>query len=131
MSWELSLELASLAADAPGCLPTDYDKPFASSGSLDNRVRQWVVKAGLVGEEGKADRFRRGIRKRRAEEIAEAGGTVTRSWRICRTAIRKPLQFTRKGQKRLAERADRRMEQASKIQGAPRLPWDICHNSDS
>ena len=46
MSWELSLELAGLAADAPSYLLTDHGKAFASSGSLDNRVRKWIVAAG-------------------------------------------------------------------------------------
>ena len=29
------------------CLLTELRKPFASSGSLDNRVRKWTIAAGL------------------------------------------------------------------------------------
>ena len=29
------------------CLLTELGKPFASSGSLDNRVRKWTIAAGL------------------------------------------------------------------------------------
>lgn len=39
-------------------------------------MRKWIVEAGLVGADGKVNRSQHGIRKRRAEEIAEAGGSV-------------------------------------------------------
>jgi len=64
-------------------LLTAYGKPFASSGSLDNRVRKWVKRAGLsivaANADGskvtKATRSQHGLRKARAEEIAEHGGS--------------------------------------------------------
>ena len=52
MSCELSLDLAGLATDAPSYLLTDYGKPLASSGSLEDRVRKWTGRAGLIGEDG-------------------------------------------------------------------------------
>ena len=123
MSWELSLELASLAADAPSYLLTDYGTPFALSGSLDNRVRKWIVEAGLVGDDGKANRSQHGIRKRRAEEIAEAGGTVYEVMaHLSHSDPKTSAIYTQRVERaRLAERAVRRMEQASKTQGVPQL----------
>ena len=56
-------------------LATEHGRPFKSSGSLDNRVRKWVVEAGLVGEGGKANRSQHGIRKGVAELMAERGAT--------------------------------------------------------
>ncbi|MBT3139788.1 site-specific integrase [Phaeobacter gallaeciensis] len=84
MSAELMCELAGLPEDAPAYLLTEWGKPFASSGSLDNRVRKWIIEAGLYtigknkkGEEvKKATRSQHGIRKACAEEIAEQGGSV-------------------------------------------------------
>ncbi|WP_323766225.1 site-specific integrase [Marinovum sp.] len=84
MSAELMMELAGLPDDAPAFLFTDNGKPFASSGSLDNRVRKWIIAAGLctveldaAGKEvKKATRSQHGLRKARAEEIAEQGGSV-------------------------------------------------------
>ena len=84
MSAELMCELAGLPEDAPAYLLTERGKPFASSGSLDNRVRKWIVEAGLCtvekdekGQEvARATRSQHGIRKARAEEIVEQGGSV-------------------------------------------------------
>ncbi|TMM55118.1 tyrosine-type recombinase/integrase [Sulfitobacter sabulilitoris] len=84
MSVELMMELAGLPEDAPAYLLTEHGKQFASSGSLDNRVRKWIIAAGLcaaeVDDNGKnaikATRSQHGIRKARAEEIAEQGGSV-------------------------------------------------------
>jgi integrase len=84
MGTDLMLGLAGLPDDAPTYLLTELGKPFASSGSLDNRIRKWIIEAGLfsvekgtAGEEKKkATRSRHGIRKARAEEIAEQGGSV-------------------------------------------------------
>ncbi|TCO69014.1 tyrosine-type recombinase/integrase [Rhodovulum euryhalinum] len=56
-------------------LRTEYGRPFASSNSLDNRVRKWTIAAGLVGLDGKATRSQHGIRKATAEAIAAAGAT--------------------------------------------------------
>ena len=75
---------AAVANGASAFLLTDHGRPFASSGSLDNRVRKWVIQAGLfetvTDEKGyqnkEATRSQHGIRKARAEEIAEQGGSV-------------------------------------------------------
>ena len=84
MSKHLMVELADVSEDGSAYLLTEYGKPFASSGSLDNRVRKWVKQAGLCetvtnqkGEELlKATRSQHGIRKRRATDIAEQSGSV-------------------------------------------------------
>jgi len=83
MSQEFLNELSALETDAPTFLLTEYGTPFASSGSLDNRVRKWVISAGLCtvsadadgNEVLKATRSQHGLRKARAVEIAEHGGT--------------------------------------------------------
>ncbi len=84
LSAELMHEIAGLPQDAGAYLLSENGAPFASSGSLDNRVRKWIIEAGLFeivknqkGEnEKRATRSQHGIRKRRAEMIAEAGGSV-------------------------------------------------------
>ncbi|WP_299784438.1 hypothetical protein [uncultured Marivita sp.] len=92
LPWDFMLEAANLPANAAAYLLTKKGTPFASSGSLDNAVRKWIIAAGLcepvVDEEGnpiqedngktkmRATRSQHGIRKRRAEEIAEASGSV-------------------------------------------------------
>lgn len=84
MSTELMFELAEVPEDATTYLLTERGKPFASSGSLDNRIRKWIIEAGLytmeINEKGKevkkATRSQHGIRKACAEEIAEQGGSV-------------------------------------------------------
>lgn len=122
MSWELSMELAGLAADAPSYLLTDYGRPFASSGWLDNRVRKWIVEAGLVSEDGKANRSQHGVRKRRAEEIAEVGGSVYEVMaHLSHSDPKTSAIYTQRVERaRLAEQAIRRMEQSSKTRGVPR-----------
>ncbi|QBR35654.1 site-specific integrase [Leisingera sp. NJS201] len=68
----------------PAYLLTERGKPFASAGSLGNRVRKWIIQAGLCTIEAnsagekvkKATRPQHGVRKARAEEIAEQGGSV-------------------------------------------------------
>ncbi len=65
-------------------LVTAYVKPFASSGSLDNRVRKWIIQSGLCEEvidgEGrkskKATRSQHGIRKGVAQLLAEGGAST-------------------------------------------------------
>lgn len=84
MSAELMVELAKLPDDAESYLLNEWGKPFASSGALGNRVRSWIIDAGLFrlekNKDGvnvkKASRSQHGIRKARAEEIAEQGGSV-------------------------------------------------------
>lgn len=49
MSQELMVELASVADDAPSYLVTEYGRPFASSGSLGNRVRIGSLRLDYTG----------------------------------------------------------------------------------
>lgn len=56
-------------------ITTEHGRAFKSSGSLDNKVRKWIVQAGLVGEDGKANRSQHGIRKGVAELMAQRGAT--------------------------------------------------------
>ncbi|MBP1804664.1 hypothetical protein [Rubellimicrobium aerolatum] len=83
---ELAQELNVGPSHPEAFLLTEYGRPFASSGALGNKIRDWVIQAGLVKtvevkSEGnvwavkKAARSQHGIRKRVAEQIAEAGGT--------------------------------------------------------
>lgn len=83
-------------------LTTEYRRPFASSGSLDNRVRKWIVEAGLVGEEGKANRSQHGIRKGVAALMAENGATEYElmssfGWTEAKTAGIYTKKFQRRG----------------------------------
>nr|WP_139784615.1 tyrosine-type recombinase/integrase [Roseovarius sp. A-2] len=101
-------------------LATEYGKPFASSGSLDNRVRKWIVAAGLVGKDGKANRSQHGIRKGVAEIMAENGATEYElmsafGWTEAKTASVYTKKFQRRG---AAAAASRRLAGA---QGGPRL----------
>lgn len=81
ISRPLMLELGNLPDDAPAYLLTSSGRPFSSSGSLDNRVRKWIIEAGLCERDSddkrlRATRSQHGIRKARAEEVAEQGGSV-------------------------------------------------------
>lgn len=86
-------EFAEELSRGPVCgeafLATSLGLPFASSGGLDNRIRDWVIEAGLykivdvenpetkvISKEKKAARSQHGIRKMVALEIAHAGGSV-------------------------------------------------------
>lgn len=73
---ELAAEMASDTGDAAAFLGTEQGRPFASSGSLDNKVREWIVAAELANEDGKATRSQHGIRKAAAHELAKAGASV-------------------------------------------------------
>lgn len=86
---ELAEELDSAPVHEEAFLTTNYGKPFASSASLDNRVRKWIIQAGLfvhkdvldpktqkMVKEKKATRSQHGVRKLVAHEIANAGGSV-------------------------------------------------------
>jgi integrase len=100
-------------------LVTEYGRPFASSGSLDNRVRKWIVAAGLVGENGKANRSQHGIRKGVAELMAANGATEYElmsafGWTEAKTASVYTKNFQRRGAARSAHR------RASGAQGGPR-----------
>ena len=60
-----------------------FGVPFASSGSLDNRVRKWIIQACLYDEvldengtvQKKANRSQHGIRKGVAQLLAEGGAS--------------------------------------------------------
>ncbi len=86
---ELAEELAASTFHDDAFLTISSGRPFASSGSLDNQVRSWIIQAGLckVVEEKnpktmkmekvkKATRSQHGLRKAVALELAHAGGTV-------------------------------------------------------
>ena len=122
MARDLMVELAGHPLSAPAYLLTEYGRPFASSGSLDNRIRKWVVAAGLVGSNGKANRSQHGIRKRRAEQITEASGSVFEV--MAHLAISEPRTaaiYTAKVERaRLAEAAADRAERAVVGQCVPR-----------
>lgn len=84
VSDELKAELSLMQEDSQTYLVTERGYPFSSSGALDNRVRKWIIDAGLcepvVDRNGrtvlKATRSQHGLRKARAVEIAEQGGSV-------------------------------------------------------
>ena len=83
-------------------LATEYGKPFASSGSLENRVRKWVIAAGLVGADGKANRSQHGIGKGVASAMAENGATEyelmsSSGWTEAETAGVYTRNFLRRG----------------------------------
>lgn len=73
---ELAAELADDTGEEATFLRTEYGRPFASSGSLDNKVRDWIVAAKPIGADGKAVRSQHGIRKATAHELAKAGASV-------------------------------------------------------
>jgi integrase len=100
-------------------LVTEYGRPFASSGSLDNRVRKWIVAAGLVDAKGKANRSQHGIRKGVAESMAGNGATEYElmssfGWVETKTAA----VYTKKYQRRGAAKAA--AERLSNNQSGPR-----------
>lgn len=95
-------------------LATEYGRSFASSGSLDNRVRKWIVAAGLVGADGKANRSQHGIRKGVAELMAANGATEYElmsafGWIETKTASVYTKNFQRRG---AAASASRRLSGA-------------------
>ncbi|MBP0483399.1 hypothetical protein [Sagittula salina] len=123
MSGELMVELAGLPADASTYLLTEQGEPFASPGSLGNRVRKWIVEAGLCTIDTdaggktvkKAARSQHGIRKARAEEIAEQGGSVYEVMALLSHSDVKTAEiYTKKFERaRLAAKAFGRREKAT------------------
>ncbi|NDU99885.1 hypothetical protein GZA08_02730 [Pseudoroseicyclus sp. CLL3-39] len=138
LPWNFMLEVASLPVGAPAYLLTEKGTPFASSGSLDNAVRKWIIAAGLsepvldadgnqlVDKKGKpkirATRSQHGIRKRRAEQIAEASGSVYEVMaHLSHSDPKTAAIYTKRVDRaRLAERAALRAEAAAGVQGVPR-----------
>ena len=138
LPWRFMLEVAELPTDAAAYLMTERGKPFATKDSLDNRVRKWIIAAGLsspvldeegmpvLNEEGDpklvAIRSQHGIRKRRAEQIAEASGSVYEvmahlSHSDPKTAA---IYTARVDRARLAEQAALRAEAAAEARSVPR-----------
>lgn len=75
MTEMLLTELENHDVDRGTFLTTVFGKPFASSGSLDNRVREWIVQAKITGKNGKANRSQHGVRKGVAKLLAKLGAT--------------------------------------------------------
>jgi len=73
---ELAAELANDTGEAATFLRTEYGRPFASSGTLDNKVQNWIVAAKLTGADGKAVCSQHSIRKATAHELAKAGASM-------------------------------------------------------
>ena len=132
------LEVANLPVDALAYLLTEKGTPFASSGSLDNAVRKWIIAAGLcervLDDEGdpvlekngkpkvRATRSQHGIHKRRAEQIAEASGSVYEVMaHLSHSDPKTAAIYTKRVDRaRLAERAALRAEAASAARSVPR-----------
>ncbi len=99
-------------------LATEYGRPFAAAGSLDNRVRKWIVAAGLVDDDGKANRSQHSIRKGVAELMAANGATEYElmsafGWTEAKTAGIYTKKFQRRGAAKSAH------QRASGAQGGP------------
>lgn len=122
------LQLHDLHPDA--FLVTEFGRPFASSGSLDNSVRTWIVAAGLTktietkaGEtEIKAARSQHGVRKRVAHELAENGATVYEiAARLSHSDFKSAAPYVAGvNRARLAESGFDRVERARGIPCVPR-----------
>lgn len=138
LPWDFMLEAAKLPAEAAAYLLTKKGTPFASSGSLDNAVRKWIIAAGLcepvINDEAKpvlekngkpkmrATRSQHGIRKRRAEQIAEASGSVYEVMaHLSHSDPKTAAIYTKRVDRaRLAERAALRAEAAAEARSVPR-----------
>ena len=132
LPWDFMLEAANLPVDASAYLLTQKGTPFASSGSLDNAVRKWIIAAGLceqvLDDQGnpvlekngkpklRATRSQHGIRKRRAEQIAEASGSVYEVMaHLSHSDPKTAAIYTKRVDRaRLAERAALRAEERAK-----------------
>ena len=138
LPWNFMLEAANLPENASAYLLKRNGDPFASSGSLDNAVRKWIIAAGMcepilddngdpeLDEKGKpkmrAMRSQHGIRKRRAEQIAQASGSVYEVMAYLSHSDPKTAAIYTKRVDRavLAERAFLLAEEARKNQSVPR-----------
>ncbi|MDV7142587.1 site-specific integrase, partial [Tropicimonas sp. TH_r6] len=57
-------------------LVTEHGKPSANSGSLDNRVRKWIKRAGLVDLNGRVTHSQHGSRNGVATAMGEDGSSL-------------------------------------------------------
>jgi len=129
---ELANELQGDTLHDDAFLINEYGRPFASSGSLDNRIRKWVIAADLfdlVEEEDpkkknakKASRSQHGIRKATANELAHAGASVFEiAARLSHSDVKSSAPYVADVDRaRLAESGFERVEHANAIQGVPR-----------
>ncbi len=138
LSWNFMLEAAGLMPDARAYLLTAHGRPFASSAALGNKVRDWIAAAGLcepiLSEDGvpildekgrpkvRATRSQHGIRKRRAEQIAEASGSVFEVMaHLSHSDPKTSAIYTKRvNRARLAESAALRAEGLAADRGVPR-----------
>lgn len=131
---DILVEELKLHEDRDTYLVTEHGRPFSSSGSLDNRVRKWIISAGLCVDakddagkpiyEGtgarkvvkkKATRSQHGIRKGVAELMAESGASEFEimsqfGWTETKTAAIYTKKFQRRGS---AASASKRMAAAA------------------
>ncbi len=118
---ELAEELRAADFTAAAFLLTEYGRPFSSTGSLDNKIRKWIIEAGLTDADGKARLSQHGIRKYVAEELALAGNTVYEIMsRLSHSDPKTAAIYTAKVERALlAASGFERAEQARKRQGVP------------
>ncbi len=117
----LDEELANADPEASAFLLTEYGRPFASANSLANRIRKWIIEAGLVDEEGKARLSQHGIRKYVAEELALSGSSVYEIMsRLSHSDPRTAAIYTENVERaRLATQGFERAEAARKKRSVP------------
>ena len=129
ISNELQQELENTGEQTETFLRTEYGTPFASSGSLDNKVRKWIIGAGLCkvsadadgNETVKATRSQHGLRKARAEEIAEHRGTEYEVMAaLSHSEPKTTARYTEKVRRmHLAESAINRIHTAQNVKSVP------------
>jgi integrase len=129
ISNELRRELEFIEEGTETFLLTEYGTPFASSGSLDNKVRKWVIGAGLFTVSADADgreiikptRSQHGLRKARAIEVAQYGGTQYEVMSVMSHSEPKTTaRYTEDVQRaHLAEVAIRRVHKAQNTKSVP------------
>ena len=137
LPWTFMLEVATLPPGAGAHLLTARGVPFASPAALGRKVRDRIIEAGLSAPvlddagrpvmcsrrepELRATRSQHGIRKRRAEKIAEASGSVFEVMAHLSHSDPKTAAIYTKGvdRARLAGQAARRVEGASSGRSVP------------
>lgn len=89
---ELAVGLGKDTGEEAASLRTEYGRPSASSGALDNIIPDWIIAAEPTGKDRKVSRSQQGIRKATARELAKAGASVFRSRRAPRTPTSSPAR---------------------------------------